>query len=245
MARSGTSHMTTARKPSFSMRLRALVAALATLAVLAATAHAAPIHGTPLEDRLTGTPAPTTSAAAAATTCCRGAAAQTLQGGPATTRSLAWPEATRSPAARAPTRSPATVAPTGCRGSRDRHAFGRAGGRPPFRGAGRDLIRARNGGRDRVDCGAGRDTAILDARDLAVRCEVVRRPRPAKPASTTPQATAPFGARHGRRPTADCRPGHPAAPTPTRPRTPLPTRPSTHPSTRSASGRLSAAARRR
>ena len=98
--------------------------------------------------------------------------------------------------------------------------------------AGRDLIRARNGGRDRVDCGPGRDTAILDARDLAVRCEVVRRPRPR---SQPARASASTARLHRRRPAADCRSRRgparatdPADPPPTR----LPTRLPTHPSTR-------------
>ena len=114
--------------------------------------------------------------------------------------------------ARGPTRSPATVAPTGSSGGAGPDILtGGAGADRLSGGAGRDLIRARNGGRDRVDCGAGRDTAILDARDLAVRCEVVRRPRPAKPASTTPQVDGPPAPAAA---TADCRPPTPV----TRPR---------------------------
>jgi Ca2+-binding RTX toxin-like protein len=42
-------------------------------------------------------------------------------------------------------------------------------------GTGGDRITARDGVRDRVDCGPGRDVAILDRRDAAAGCEVVRR----------------------------------------------------------------------
>ncbi len=54
-------------------------------------------------------------------------------------------------------------------------------------GTGDDTIRARDGRRDRISCGPGRDRATLDARDLitdatvtrpAGRCEVVDRPAP-------------------------------------------------------------------
>jgi hypothetical protein len=42
--------------------------------------------------------------------------------------------------------------------------------------AGDDTLSARDGARDRVDCGAGRrDTAIVDRRDRVIRCEFVRR----------------------------------------------------------------------
>ena len=176
MARSGPSHMTTARKPSFSMRLRALAAALATLAVLAASAHAAPIHGTPLDDRLTGTPAADDIRAGAGDDVLSGrGGADALQGGSGndTLSGDAGPDRLSG-------------------GAGTDTLSGGPGADRLSGGPGRDLIRARNGGRDRVDCGAGRDTAILDARDVAVRCEVVRRPRPAKPASTTPQATHPL-----------------------------------------------------
>ena len=52
-------------------------------------------------------------------------------------------------------------------------------------GKGDDTIRARDGRRDRISCGSGRDRATLDSRDLILdatdarpdgRCEVVRRP---------------------------------------------------------------------
>jgi WD40-like Beta Propeller Repeat len=42
-------------------------------------------------------------------------------------------------------------------------------------GAGNDLVHARNGHRDTIDCGAGRDTATVDRVDVARNCEVVRR----------------------------------------------------------------------
>jgi Ca2+-binding RTX toxin-like protein len=69
---------------------------------------------------------------------------------------------------------------------RDRLAGGR--GRDLLRGgSGDDTIRARDGRRDLVSCGPGRDRATLDARDEIVgatdakplgRCETVRRPAP-------------------------------------------------------------------
>jgi Ca2+-binding RTX toxin-like protein len=42
-------------------------------------------------------------------------------------------------------------------------------------GAGADTISAANGRRETVNCGGGRDTATLDAADVVVRCERVRR----------------------------------------------------------------------
>jgi len=171
----GIPHMTLARTPRCSTRLRALVAAWATLAVLAATADAAPLRGTSLDDRLTGTSGRDDIRGGAGDDVLSGrSGADRLQGGPG--------DDSISGMAGGDTISggPGADVLTGD-GGRDRL----------FGGAGRDLIRARSGGRDRVDCGAGRDTAILDARDLAVHCEVVRRPRPAKPASTPPQVTGP------------------------------------------------------
>ena len=41
--------------------------------------------------------------------------------------------------------------------------------------AGNDVIRARNGFRDVVDCGPGRDIAIVDRVDVVRRCERVLR----------------------------------------------------------------------
>jgi Ca2+-binding RTX toxin-like protein len=46
-----------------------------------------------------------------------------------------------------------------------------------FGGPGNDMLRARDGRRDVVDCGAGRDTAIVDRVDRVSGCELVRRPR--------------------------------------------------------------------
>jgi hypothetical protein len=44
-------------------------------------------------------------------------------------------------------------------------------------GGGADVISARNGAKDRIDCGPGRDTAIVDKVDVVKRCETVRRRR--------------------------------------------------------------------
>ena len=46
-----------------------------------------------------------------------------------------------------------------------------------FGGPGDDTIKARDGQRTVIDCGPGRDTAIVDAGDRAENCEVVRRAR--------------------------------------------------------------------
>ena len=48
-------------------------------------------------------------------------------------------------------------------------------------GAGNDRVRARDRRRDVVDCGPGRDTAVVDAVDRVQRCEVVRRPATVRP----------------------------------------------------------------
>jgi Ca2+-binding RTX toxin-like protein len=50
-------------------------------------------------------------------------------------------------------------------------------------GAGNDTIDTRNGNRDRVDCGPGRDTVSADRVDVLRRCEVVRGVRPARGSS--------------------------------------------------------------
>jgi hypothetical protein len=42
-------------------------------------------------------------------------------------------------------------------------------------GAGNDTIHARNGRRDTIDCGAGRDTVWADRIDRLAHCEIVRR----------------------------------------------------------------------
>jgi hypothetical protein len=50
-----------------------------------------------------------------------------------------------------------------------------AGGDVILAGAGNDLVHARNGRRDRIDCGPGRDTAVVDRIDVVRDCELVRR----------------------------------------------------------------------
>src|SRR3954451_16490113 len=49
-----------------------------------------------------------------------------------------------------------------------------------FGGEGNDRLAARDGVRDRIDCGAGDDTAVVDERDQTTGCEIVDR-RPAVP----------------------------------------------------------------
>ncbi len=44
-----------------------------------------------------------------------------------------------------------------------------------FAGGGRDLVNAKDGVRDRVDCGPGRDEAVVDSHDVTVGCEQVQR----------------------------------------------------------------------
>jgi hypothetical protein len=41
-----------------------------------------------------------------------------------------------------------------------------------------DVIRARDGQRDEIDCGGGHDRAVVDRKDSLAGCEVVQRPRP-------------------------------------------------------------------
>jgi hypothetical protein len=53
--------------------------------------------------------------------------------------------------------------------------FGDAGTDTIFGGAGHDTIRARDGQKDTIDCGPGRDVAFVDRVDRVVRCEVVHR----------------------------------------------------------------------
>ena len=50
-----------------------------------------------------------------------------------------------------------------------------AGGDVIVAGAGSDLVHARNGHRDTIDCGGGRDTAAVDRVDTVRHCEVMRR----------------------------------------------------------------------
>jgi hypothetical protein len=47
--------------------------------------------------------------------------------------------------------------------------------------AGDDTVQARNGAVDQVDCGAGTDSALLDAADVATACETEQRPAPPAP----------------------------------------------------------------
>ena len=203
--------MTLARTPRCSTRLRALAAALAALAVLAATAHAAPLRGTSLDDRLTGTPAPDDIRGGSGDDVLLGrGGADELHGGPGddsvagmaghdTLNGDAGTDVVKGAAGHDTISGGAGADTLTGDGGSDRLSGGAGtdtltGGTGVDRlsgGAGRDLIRARNGGRDRVDCGPGRDTAILDSRDMAVRCEVVRRSRPVTPASAKPQVAGP------------------------------------------------------
>ena len=167
--------MTLARMHRLKAWLRAPLAALVALAVLAPAAHASPLHGTSLDDRLRGTPRADDIRAGAGDDVVFGrGGADRVTGG-----------------AGADTVDGEAGADILAGGHGDDALTGGPGLDRLFGGPGRDLIRARNGGRDRVDCGPGRDTAILDPRDVAFRCEVVRRPRPAKPASTTPTVAGP------------------------------------------------------
>lgn len=61
------------------------------------------------------------------------------------------------------------------RGGADRIS-GRGGADCLWGGTGPDLIWARDGGRDWVDCGPGRDRAVVDRVDRVVHCERVLRP---------------------------------------------------------------------
>jgi RTX calcium-binding nonapeptide repeat (4 copies)/WD40-like Beta Propeller Repeat len=44
-----------------------------------------------------------------------------------------------------------------------------------YGGSGKDTIQARDGERDAIDCGAGRDTVVVDKTDVVKRCETVKR----------------------------------------------------------------------
>jgi hypothetical protein len=146
-------------------RPRALALSIVLVATIAATAHAAPLRGTPLDDRIAGTSGPDEIQGGAGDDVLIGrGAADLLGGGRGKDRLLGGPGA--------------DVLVGGPGADRLRG------------GPGADLVRARNGGRDRVDCGPGRDTAILDANDVAAGCEAARRPRPATPANT-PAAAGP------------------------------------------------------
>jgi Ca2+-binding RTX toxin-like protein len=70
-----------------------------------------------------------------------------------------------------------TIRLTGTSGP-DRIALGRSFSYRVDAGAGDDLVRANNGARDYVRCGAGRDVVVADRRDrIASDCERVRRTR--------------------------------------------------------------------
>lgn len=64
------------------------------------------------------------------------------------------------------------------RGGRGRDLFNISAEGLPVGGAGNDVIRARDGGLDEINCGAGRDKAIVDrAEDGVFDCETVVEPR--------------------------------------------------------------------
>jgi hypothetical protein len=44
-----------------------------------------------------------------------------------------------------------------------------------FGGAGNDTIQAKDGARDTIDCGPGKDSVAADKTDVVKRCESVRR----------------------------------------------------------------------
>jgi hypothetical protein len=195
MALSGIPQMTSARMPCLPTRLRALCGAFATLALLAgATAQAAtPVHGTRLDDRLSGTARPDVIRAHGGDDVLIG------RGGADTLSGDAGDDMLRGDAGRDFLSGGAGADLLNGGAGADRLSggagwdtlVGGAGGDRLAGGAGRDLIRARDGVRDRVDCGAGRDTAILDSRDVAIGCEVVRRPRRPAPAGPAPLTTRP------------------------------------------------------
>lgn len=62
-----------------------------------------------------------------------------------------------------------------------------------FGGTGNDRLEARDGTKDLVDCGPGRDTAIIDNIDVIKSCEIVKRPSGQSGARSHP---IPFGAPH-------------------------------------------------
>lgn len=175
-----------ARKPAH--RIRALALSIFVLAAMAGTAPAAPVRGTAGDDRLSGTARPDTIRGGAGDDVLRGrGAGDLLAAGRGDDRAsgMAGNDRIHGDA------GDDELAGDGGRdvisgGTGADTLTGGAGADRLAGGPGRDLIRARNHGRDRVDCGPGRDTAILDSRDVAVRCEVIRRPRPASPANASP-----------------------------------------------------------
>jgi hypothetical protein len=193
------------------MRMRLLAAAFAALALSPGAAHAAPLRGTPQNDRLAGTAQRDSIRAGSGDDVVRGRdGADSLWGGPGD-------DSVHGDAGR-----DVLLGDTGrdllLGGAGPDTLTGGPGGDRLSAGPGNDLVHARNGGRDRVDCGPGRDTAILDQRDVAVRCETIRRPRPALPAAT-PKATSPFAPppAGGALPTADPGQGGVTDPPPTDP----------------------------
>lgn len=62
-----------------------------------------------------------------------------------------------------------------------------------FGGTGNDRLQARDGTRDLVDCGPGRDTAVIDNIDVVKSCEIVKRPSQQSGTRAHPIA---FGAPH-------------------------------------------------
>lgn len=61
-------------------------------------------------------------------------------------------------------------------------------------GAGRDRLLARDGARDTIRCGPGRDTVVADQTDrIAADCEVVRRPAPSPKPGETRDNPIPLG----------------------------------------------------
>lgn len=59
-------------------------------------------------------------------------------------------------------------------------------------GLGNDVVHARDGRRDVIGCGPGRDTAVVDARDVVRGCELVQRPAaPPPPPPPPPPAPSP------------------------------------------------------
>ena len=69
-----------------------------------------------------------------------------------------------------------TAAAETIKGGRGNDRLSGGGGKDVLLGGpGRDLLESRDGFRDRVDCGSGRDRAIVDTLDRVRRCERVKR----------------------------------------------------------------------
>jgi hemolysin type calcium-binding protein/calcineurin-like phosphoesterase family protein len=187
MAHSGTFRMTPARMPRSPLRLRALFCALVALALVAvATAQAAaPLRGTAQDDRISGTPRTDHIRGGGGDDVLLGrAGSDVLIGGPG------WDSAAGMAG------NDVLIGDGGddtLRGDAGRdHVYGGAGADLlDGGGSGPDLIRARDGVQDRITCGSGNDTVFVDALDIALGCELVRRPQPATPAASTPKASQP------------------------------------------------------